>query len=58
LKPSEGSDIEIYDVLGEKIISKSIHPMTWSHRMNVSNLPKGVYFVRVGERVEKFVKVR
>jgi photosystem II stability/assembly factor-like uncharacterized protein len=53
---AEGSDIEIYDVLGEKIMSESIHPMTRSHRMNVSNLPRGVYFVRIVNRVEKFVK--
>jgi aminopeptidase N len=53
---AEGSDIEIYNVLGEKIMSKSIHPMTPSHRMNVANLPRGVYFVKFGNQVEKFVK--
>jgi hypothetical protein len=52
-----GGEFEIYDVLGEKIMSESIHPMTRSHRMNVSNLPKGVYFVRFGGDVKKFVKI-
>jgi hypothetical protein len=56
LKPSEGSEFEIYDVLGEKVMSESIHPMTRSHRMNVGNLPKGVYFIRIGNKVEKFIK--
>jgi hypothetical protein len=55
-KPSEGSELEIYDVLGERVFSKSIHPMTLRHRMNIANLPSGVYFVRIGAQVEKFVK--
>ncbi len=50
------NDIEIFDVLGNRVISQSIHPMTPSHRMNVANLPKGVYYVRIGDKVEKFVK--
>ncbi len=56
------SDIEIYDVMGVKIQTELIHPMTSSHRMNVGDIAPGVYFVKiVGNNgacsiVEKFVK--
>ena len=49
--------IQIFDMLGMEIMSESIHPMTGSHRMNVEKLPAGVYFFRIGNRVEKFVKM-
>ena len=48
--------VQIFDVLGIEVMSESIHPMTSSHRMNVEKLPAGVYFIRIGTRVEKFVK--
>ncbi len=49
--------VQIFDVLGIEIMSESIHPMTSSHRMNVEKLPAGVYFIRIGNKVEKFVKM-
>ena len=49
--------VQIFDVLGIEVISELIHPMTASHRMNVEKLPAGVYFIRIGDRVEKFVKM-
>ena len=55
--PSVGSVVEIYDMLGVKVISEPIHPMTSSHRMNVEKLPAGLYFIKIGDRVEKFVKM-
>ena len=58
LKPDVATDkVQIFDVLGIEIISESIHPMTSSHRMNVENLPAGVYFIMIGNHVEKFVKL-
>ncbi|MDT3738687.1 MAG: T9SS type A sorting domain-containing protein [Candidatus Kapabacteria bacterium] len=57
LQPSEGYKVQIFDLLGIEIISESIHPMTTSHRMNIENLPAGVYFIRIGGKVEKFVKI-
>jgi len=57
LKPSEGYQVQIFDMLGIEIMSESIHPMTGSHRMNVEKLPAGVYFIRIGDKVEKFVKM-
>ena len=49
--------VQIFDVLGIEVMSESIHPMTASHRMNVENLQAGVYFIRIGNKVEKFVKM-
>ena len=55
LQPSEGSDIQIFDMLGIPV--SAIHPMTGSHRMNIENLAPGMYFIKIGNRVEKFVKI-
>ena len=58
LKPFVTSDkVQIFDVLGIEVMSESIHQMTGSHRMNVEKLPAGVYFIRIGDKVEKFVKM-
>jgi hypothetical protein len=45
LEPSDGSTINIYNILGEKVMSESIHPMTGSHRMNIEILPQGIYYL-------------
>jgi hypothetical protein len=50
-------EIKIYNLLGECMINESIHPMTSSHRMNIERLPAGLYFVRVGDWVGRFVKI-
>ena len=57
VQTSEGSNVQIFDLLGIELISESIHPMTGSHRMNIKHLPAGVYFIKIGDRVEKFVKI-
>jgi hypothetical protein len=51
----EGSDIQIFDMLGTVVAS--IHPMTGSHRMNIENLSPGIYFIKIGKNFEKFVKI-
>ncbi|MDT3738890.1 MAG: T9SS type A sorting domain-containing protein [Candidatus Kapabacteria bacterium] len=57
LKPFAASyNVQIFDLLGIEVISESIHPMNASHRMNIENLPAGVYFIRIGDKVEKFIK--
>ena len=53
----ESINIQIYNLLGECVINESIHPMSPSHRMNIENLPAGLYFVRVGDWVGRFVKI-
>ena len=58
-KPSEGSAIKIYNVLGiEHPVSFAATPLSEGNlRLDVSSLPAGVYFVRVGSRMLKFVKM-
>lgn len=47
-----GNKVEIYSVLGEKLIISED-----KNRIDVSGLLPGVYFVKIGDRVEKFVKL-
>ena len=58
-----GDKVQIFDILGIEVISVgtgldlSTQPNDLSTlRINVSHLPAGVYFIRMGDRVEKFVK--
>jgi hypothetical protein len=46
--------IYIFNIFG---IFVSNHQMTSSHRMSIESLPQGLYFVRVGDRVNKFMKI-
>ena len=58
-------DIKIYNMLGECVMSAGgaggTHPFVPSQegniRINVSCLPSGVYFVRVGDWVGRFLKI-
>lgn len=50
---------EIYDLMGVKIQSmpikiKDLIPL--NHQIDVSNLTTGIYLLKIGEKVEKFVK--
>lgn len=53
----EVESMRIFDVLGVCVITTLIHPMTQSYRVNIESLVPGVYFVRVGGIVHKFVKM-
>jgi photosystem II stability/assembly factor-like uncharacterized protein len=53
---AESVKVQIFDVLGIEVMTTLIHPMTPSHRMNIEHLPHGVYFIRIGNNFEKFVK--
>ncbi|MEI6089555.1 MAG: choice-of-anchor D domain-containing protein [bacterium] len=55
-EPSEGSEIQIYNTLGEKVLTASARHAVLL-RFNISNLPKGIYFVKVGLKIAKFVKM-
>jgi len=53
-------DIGIYNVFGTKIpprLTSSATPQEGNFRLDVSSLAPGVYFVKVGERVGKFMKI-
>ncbi len=44
--------IKIYSALGLKVLDTE-----WKERIDVSGLVPGVYFVRVGDKVSKFIKI-
>jgi len=53
------STVEIYDVIGILIHSTPVEPQNFvslQQRIDISNLSPGVYFLKIGDRVEKFVK--
>ncbi|MDT3738517.1 MAG: T9SS type A sorting domain-containing protein [Candidatus Kapabacteria bacterium] len=55
LETSEVSKVQIFDILGLEVGQSSlIDGNIW---INVSNLQSGVYFIRIGDKVEKFVKM-
>ena len=66
MKTAEGSgaanpflSVKIYDVLGNMVVDTPPGPLLIEGeriRLDVSGLAKGVYFVRVGGRMYKFVK--
>jgi hypothetical protein len=47
--------IEIYDISGKKLSSLTSHSSSLTS-INVSHLPSGIYFIKVGNAVQKFVK--
>ena len=52
----DNSSIKIFNVFGQAVLSVgTIHELPL--RINTSALPLGVYFVRIGDRVSKFVKI-
>ena len=57
-KTSEVSSVQIFDMLGIEI--KDLTPALSEGegvRIDVSHLAAGVYFIRIGDKVEKFVKM-
>ncbi|MBS4000679.1 MAG: T9SS type A sorting domain-containing protein [Desulfobulbaceae bacterium] len=53
----EGSEIKIFNTLGECVMTvETIHELSLQ-RINVSHLPRGVYYLRIGSRTQMFVKV-
>ena len=49
--------VQIFDILGIEVMSESIHPLTETHRMNIERLPAGVYYIKIGTKAEKFMKM-
>lgn len=49
--------VRVYDVLGAELMTNSIQPMARSHRLNIERLPPGVYFVRIGDKEQMFLKL-
>jgi glutamine amidotransferase-like uncharacterized protein len=58
-------EIAIYNVLGEKVFTLSrqspamnlpLPRSLWELRIDVSHLPTGMYFIKIGDQIEKFAK--
>jgi hypothetical protein len=66
-EPSEGYKIQIFNTLGIEVGQSSliVNPNNTNGqagmlnllKIDISHLPTGVYFVKIGDRVEKFVKM-
>lgn len=57
INPKNGSNkIEIFDMVGKILLSKSILNSEDKISINVENLPKGIYVYKVGELSSKFIK--
>jgi hypothetical protein len=52
----EGYDIQIFDMLGINV-SLAGGRIKGGGRINISNLSPGMYFIKIGNKVEKFVKM-
>ena len=51
------SQVQIFNMLGIEMMSVRTGLDLSSKRVDVSTLPAGVYYIKIGERVEKFVKI-
>jgi photosystem II stability/assembly factor-like uncharacterized protein len=52
----EADDLEIFDMSGKVILHKKIKPGKIPHALNISHISTGIYFVRNGIEVVKFIK--
>jgi hypothetical protein len=50
------NEVSIYNTLGEKVMSLGTG-RDLSTPINISDLPKGMYFIKVGTETTKFVKM-
>ncbi len=50
----KGLELQVYDVLGKLIIQQAITDQTT--QLNIKNLEKGVYILKVGNNTQRFVK--
>jgi hypothetical protein len=60
-KPALMIDFEIFNIFGEKIPPRhfalqNATPQEGNFKIDISNLPAGVYFVKVGDKFKKFMK--
>ena len=51
------SELQIFNMLGTEMISVGTGLDLPTQRIDVSELPSGVYYIKIGDRVEKFVKM-
>jgi hypothetical protein len=56
IQPSESSDIQIFDMLGINVITV-VNGHARSLQIEISKLSPGIYFIKIGNRIEKFLKM-
>jgi spore coat protein CotH len=49
--------IRIYNTFGEMVFSEMTKPSNSTHSLNISGLPAGIYYIMLGDMVERFVKM-
>jgi glucose/arabinose dehydrogenase len=61
LEPSEGYKFQIFNTLGIELSSAggdvNVVDGGGVFKIDISSLPAGVYFVKIGDKIEKFVKI-
>jgi hypothetical protein len=50
--------IKIYNIFGENVLPVETGLRPVSTRIDISSLPEGIYFVRIGAKIGKFVVLR
>jgi len=50
------NNIQIYNILGEQVLTSSIFPIPYSKKVDISALAAGVYYVKIGNEAKMFVK--
>jgi hypothetical protein len=53
----EGSEIKIFNTLGECVMTVETRHAVSLQRIDISHLPRGVYYLRIGSRTQMFVKM-
>jgi hypothetical protein len=51
---SNNSNVKIYDAIGQLYLDEKL--TNQNKRLNIQHLQSGIYFIKVGDTVQKFVK--
>lgn len=54
---TNGGELEIRDVLGREVDRVMISPNTTSYTLDIRRYPAGAYYVRIGSKTSRFVKM-
>ncbi len=55
-KPED--EINIFNIYGDLILKEKIKNNTMNQRINISNLPTGIYYIQIGNLIENFVVMK
>ncbi len=57
LEPEFNTNIQIYNLLGIEVINETMQEYAKNHIINIEKLPAGIYYMKIGERVQRFMKM-